>query len=615
MGLACLHVMGFTHPQAKKHGEWLGIAFQLTNILRDVKEDAQRGRIYLPADDLKAFKINPEEILELRWSRELHDLIECYSHRAEIYYLKAQPLFGMVLTDARPTLEIMSEIYSGILRSLREIRYDVFKHRAGLTLGEKLMVVARRRFGRNPEPPSGEEPTLPDLSPGKIAVIGGGAAGLAVAAALSEFGFEITVFEKKMRLGGKAAWISDPRSDQDLENPVHFWLTPHLSAARFFSMLGVRRFFERRSDWRVLGKKKVEILRPSGRLPFPFHWLPSLRRLGLGWRERWSIIQAMRRLTRYDREEEVRLDRITFLDWLRFHRQSENAIEQFWKPFLSIGIHDRINRLSTCQVAFFLRRVAASGPLEWYAPTGPAADIYDGGCRWFLESRHVQIRTDEGVSGISQSNGQWNVTAGDGSTHTFDDVVVTLSRDLFQHILQPKDYDVLTARIQFDQLGYTPLLLAQLEFRQPLFEDPYTLLNEPPFTWGIAWQTPLASGMEQASFLAMFTGHDSRPYISMQKQEFLDHRVRDIWEKVLGEGQAPVNVEFRYDVGRNFASEPGSFGHRPSQETSLPGLWLAADWTKTGWPAGLEGSIDSGFRCAEKILEKRGWNIRLVPEA
>ena len=614
VGLACLHVMGFTHAQAKKHGEWLGIAFQLTNILRDIKEDAGRGRIYLPADELQAFKINPNDILELRWSRELHDLVECYSYRAETYYLKAQPLFDMVLPDARPTLEIMSEIYGGILRRLREIHYDVFNHRAALTRRAKLMAVIRRRFAKRPAVPSGEA-AAPDLSPGKIAIVGGGAAGLAAAVVLSEFGYEISVFEKKKMLGGKAAWFSDARRDEDLENPTHFWLTPHASSARFFSMVGARRLFELRSGWRVLAKNKVGTLRPSERLPFPFHWLPSLRRLGLGWQECRSIMQAMFRLARYDREEEIRLDRLTFRDWLRFHKQSENSVERFWKPFLSIGIPDRISRLSTCQVAFFLQQVAVSGPLGWYAPTVPAGGIYDGVCRWFLHSRHVEIRTDEDVKSVFYGNDQWNVQTGDGTTHTFDEVVVTLSRELVGQILQPKDYAVLTARAQFDQLGYVPSLLAQLEFRQPLFEaSSYTLLNEAPFTWGIASPVAQAS-MTQAPFSVTLVGSDSRPYVFTENPQLLNNRLREIWENILGEGEAPVNTELWYGVDRNFASEPGSFAHRPSQETSLPGLWLAADWTKTGWPAGLEGSIDSGFRCAEKILEKRGWKIRLVPEA
>src|SRR5204863_9401925 len=119
VGLASLHVLGFTNPQATKHGEWLGVAFQLTNIIRDVKEDAERGRIYLPLSMLRKFKIPPADILDLQWSEELRDLLESFARRAEIYYLKALPLFGMVAPEARATLEIMADIYGGILKRLR----------------------------------------------------------------------------------------------------------------------------------------------------------------------------------------------------------------------------------------------------------------------------------------------------------------------------------------------------------------------------------------------------------------------------------------------------------------------------------------------------------------
>ena len=615
VGLACLHILGFTHPQAKKHGEWLGIAFQLTNILRDVKEDAQRGRIYLPAEDLRAFRVDPKEILELHWSEELRDLIESYSCRAEIYYLKARPLFDMVLPDARPTLEIMAEIYGGILRRLREIHFAVFHHRAGLTLWPKFLAVARRRFGVSRRLKTGEEETqTPDLTPGKIAIVGAGAAGLAAAAALSDFGFEVSIFEKKMKLGGKAAWFTDPRHQHDLENPLLLWLNIHKSTGRFFSTIGVRRFFERQSGWRVLVKKKVENLGPPTRFAFPYRWLAALRKLGLGWGERRAVLRAMRRLTRYDREEELRLDRITFLDWLRFQGQGERAIERFWKPFLGVIVPDRVNRLSTRQVAALFRKIAAGGPLEWHLPSVPPADIYDDACRWYLNSRHVTVRTQESVSGVFQSDGQWNVVTGDGTAHRFDEVVVTLPRHLFRDILTPKDYAVVTARTQFERLGYAPAILVRLEFRQPLFEDRYTLLNEPPFTWGVSSQVPRVSGVSRAPFSVTFAGNDSRPYVFTQNHDLLGGRVRDIWEEVLGQGVVPPGSEVWCDVHRDFASEPGSRGHRPAQETPLVGLWLAGDWTETDWPAGLEGSLESGFRCAEKILAKRGWNVSLAPD-
>lgn len=615
VGLACLHVFGFTHPQAKKHGEWLGVAFQLTNILRDVKEDAQRGRIYLPMEDLRAFKINPKEILELQWSEELQDLIESYSRRAEFYYLKARPLFELVLPEARPTLEIMAEIYGGILKRLREIHFEVFTHRAGLTLAEKLMAVARRRFARRRAPErTGEEAEPPDLSQRRVAVIGAGAAGLAAAMTLAEFGLEVSIFEKKMKLGGKAAWFTDPRHREDLENPLHLWLNIHQNTDRFYSMIGVRRFFEPRAAWRVLVKKKVENLGPPSNFAFPFHWMGALRRIGLGWKERRTVIQGMLRLSIHSAEEEERLDRITFLDWLRFNGQGERAIERFWKPFIGILIPDRINRLSTRQVAVLFRKLAAEGPLSWFEPTATAADIYDATCRWQLKSRHVKIRTHENISGIFQADGQWSVVTGDGAAHKFDDVVVTLPRHLFREVLTPKDFGVLTARTQFERLGYAPGILVRLEFHQPLFEDRFTLLNEPPFTWGVSAQVPRVSSVRRAPFTVAFAGNDSRPYVFTQNHDLLGGRVRDIWEEVLGEGSVPAETEYWHDIQRDFASEPGSLGHRPSQETPLPGLWLAGDWTQTEWPAGLEGSLESGFRCAEKILARSGWRVRLTPE-
>jgi phytoene synthase len=606
VGLACLHVLGFTDPQAKKHGEWLGIAFQLTNILRDVKEDAGRKRVYLPTEDLKAFKITVEDVLALKWSDGLRDLIESYSYRAETYYRMAKPVFDVVLPEARPTLEIMTDIYGGILRRLREINYDVLRQRAGLTARQKWKAVIRHRLESKP-PPEAEAARLPDLKPRKIAIIGGGAAGLAAASALAGFGHEISLFEKGLRLGGKAAYLTDPRRKGELENPLHIWVGGQTSAERFFGGIGARRFFERHTQWHVFFKKGLRDLKPSSRLPVPLRWLPVLRKLGLGWIECSKTLQAMWRLVNYTRQERENLDRVTFLDWLRFQKESDRVIDHFWKPFLGIGIPDRLSGLAAGRAAFYLKQVQEAEP-HWHRPKGQVVFVYNETCKIFLKSHGVKLHLHEPVSAVYFEN-DWRVVTKDGAQHHFDDVVVTLPHHELKTILSPKDYAILTARTQFERLACAPALVVKLEFRQPLFDEPYTLLNEAPFAWAISAQFPRASGVSRAPFPIIFFGHDARPYTFTQNNELLKNRVRDIWENVLGEGNLP-DTEIWCDIDRDFASEAGSSSHRPDQETSLPGLWLAGDWTNTGWPAGLEGSINSGYRCAEKILRKLGWNIR-----
>lgn len=147
VGLVCLRVFEFDDPKTEKHGEWLGIAFQLTNILRDVAEDASRGRIYLPLADLKAQGISEQEVLEGKWSPAMHELLKTFAARAEEYYLQAAPVTDLVSREARPTLRIMTDIYHGILVVIKKMDYQVFERRARVPTWKKLSIVARHQLG------------------------------------------------------------------------------------------------------------------------------------------------------------------------------------------------------------------------------------------------------------------------------------------------------------------------------------------------------------------------------------------------------------------------------------------------------------------------------------
>jgi 15-cis-phytoene synthase len=143
VGLVSLCVFEYKDKSTEQHGEWLGIAFQLTNILRDVSEDAQRDRIYIPREELKKFGIAEDQVLKNQWSAEMYDLLKFFGERAETYYQKAQPVIGQVSKDSRPTLAIMEEIYHGVLKEIQKKDYRVFDNRARVPTWKKLLIVAK----------------------------------------------------------------------------------------------------------------------------------------------------------------------------------------------------------------------------------------------------------------------------------------------------------------------------------------------------------------------------------------------------------------------------------------------------------------------------------------
>ncbi len=143
VGLVVLPVFGFKDDAVKVSGEACGIAFQLTNILRDVKEDAQLGRIYLPAEDRQRFGVSDADILDSNFTPGFVELMEFEVARAREFYVKAQPLLGLIDADSRSTLAVMIGIYGGILDKIEHTGYAVFDGRVRLSTGEKLWIVAK----------------------------------------------------------------------------------------------------------------------------------------------------------------------------------------------------------------------------------------------------------------------------------------------------------------------------------------------------------------------------------------------------------------------------------------------------------------------------------------
>jgi 15-cis-phytoene synthase len=148
VGLATIHIFGYESVAALALAEKCGIAFQLTNILRDIPEDAGLGRIYLPEEDLRRFELRTEDLLEARPGPRFRELMEFEWARANGYYEEAAPLLGMIRPASRPALWAMVAIYKGILHRIRRMGYDVYAARARLTAAEKAWIVLRAARSR-----------------------------------------------------------------------------------------------------------------------------------------------------------------------------------------------------------------------------------------------------------------------------------------------------------------------------------------------------------------------------------------------------------------------------------------------------------------------------------
>jgi len=141
VGLTVVHIYGFSNPRALELAEKCGIGFQLTNILRDIPEDAGMGRVYLPSEDLRPFGITREQLMD--GEEPPSELMAFEWERARGYYQEAAPLLGLVRPASRPALWAMMAIYYGILLRIKSQGFDVYRQRPRLTALQKTWIVIR----------------------------------------------------------------------------------------------------------------------------------------------------------------------------------------------------------------------------------------------------------------------------------------------------------------------------------------------------------------------------------------------------------------------------------------------------------------------------------------
>ena len=145
VGLVCIRIFGYKDERAERFAEETGIAFQLTNILRDVAEDAERNRVYLPLEDLKAHGVTLGSLLHRAKgatpTNEERALLREIAQRAERYYQSGQALMPLIEKESRPALWVLVRIYHALLIRIEAADYDVFSKRASVPTAEKLRIL------------------------------------------------------------------------------------------------------------------------------------------------------------------------------------------------------------------------------------------------------------------------------------------------------------------------------------------------------------------------------------------------------------------------------------------------------------------------------------------
>jgi squalene-associated FAD-dependent desaturase len=438
-----------------------------------------------------------------------------------------------------------------------------------------------------------------------VAIVGGGLAGLAAACALSESGFRVTLFERRPFLGGRASSYEHPATGEVVDNCQHVLFKLCTNLIAFYKQIGIEdriRWFDHMTFIEPGGRRSL--LRPSS-LPAPLQVAPSF----LGFKfltayDKLALTRALSALILGKPED----DGTSFQDWLRRHHQTPAAIERFWKPVLVSALSEDLDRISVPYAAQVVRESMKSREARLMGiPTVPLTNLYDG-ARNYIHAHGGEVRLRAGVQAIQAYAAGPRICGVDSEEH-FDCAVLAVPFDALARLL-PDLPESKTLREQLQKFETSPITGVHFWFDRQVTNLPHAVLLDRTIQWMFHKSLLLGdSSLNNASapsYLELVIS-SSKSLINKSRQEIIDLALAELREFFPGARDANlVKSTVIKELNATFSPLPGVDQYRPASETALPRIFLAGDWTATGWPATMEGAVRSGYIVAERITHSAG---------
>jgi len=455
---------------------------------------------------------------------------------------------------------------------------------------------------------------------GTVAIVGGGLAGLAAAGALADAGYVVELFERRPFLGGRASSYELPGTGEVVDNCQHVLLGCCTNLIDFYRRLGV----EQQIRWYdeitfIVPGGKSSTLRP-GALPAPLHSAPSfLASQVLAWSDKLAIARAMLALTPVLPGDHGG----DFLAWLKRHGQTARAIDRFWGPVLVSALNEELDRVSVAYAALVFResflKSAKAGRMG--VPTVPLSELYGTAAR-YVEAHGGNVHLRASVESIEADAGSVRLCVG-GEEVRADYAILATPFNGVEKLL-PQGDELAPLRESARHLDSSPITGIHLWFDREITPLEHAVLLERTIQWmfhkskilhpnrskiGTSWEPEIPASRKDSaqsgSYLELVVS-SSKTLVDKPRQEIIDFALRELMEFFPSVRDARLTkATVVKEVHATFSPAPGSDAFRPSHVTPLPRLFLAGDWTATGWPATMEGAVRSGYQAAEALSGRK----------
>ncbi len=444
-----------------------------------------------------------------------------------------------------------------------------------------------------------------------VTVIGAGVAGLSAACALAEAGLRVRLVERRGYLGGRASSYLHPGVGEVIDNCQHVLFGCCTNLLGFYRRIGV-------AD-KIYWTSDMTMIEPGGRrsrlgpfrlgpvqLPSPLHSAPSfLSAKAFNLQDKIVLGRAMRAMMR----PEAMVDTGESLgEWLRQHKQTEGAMNRFWRLVIASALNAEIDSIAVPYAAKVIRELflnsAEAGSMGMSRV--PLSELY-AGVTPFLSERggSVDLRTQVEGAEWDEEVGEWSITTGTGEFLS-DYLILALpfeaTQKLSQHLPPAEGAEALARQIGRHQ--HWPLCSVHLWFDREITDLEHAVLLDREIHW-MYNQSRLQTG--RGGHYIELVVSASRSFAKLSREQAVALALKELAEFFPRVNDAKLEkFAFVKEVRATFGVPPGIDSARPSAISPWPNLFLAGDWTATGWPSTMESAARSGHLAAEAVCASLG---------
>ncbi len=429
----------------------------------------------------------------------------------------------------------------------------------------------------------------------KVLIAGGGLAGLSAAAALGGAGFEVDLFEARPFLGGRATSFPLPAADGDapevIDNCQHILLRCCVNLLDFYERMGVRdriKFY--REFYFLEPGGRLSVMR-RGKLPAPFHFTESFLKMHfLDRHDKVKIARAFLALKR-ERTRRKDLDKISMLDWLLQKRQTPHAIDRFWRQILVSAVNEDLDRMAAIHgfQVFWLGFLSRSDAYEMGVPNVPLGTLYSADAWKRIGNVHIHFRKP--VERIEENG--FTIA---GERYTADHYISALPFERMESV-----------GLSAPKFEHSPITGVHLWFDREITNLPHATLLDRTMQWMF--------NKDSGRYLQLVVSA-SRDLTSLSRNEIVEIAIGDLrlyFPRV--KDATLVKSHVIKEQRATFSAAPETEALRPTSRSGPTNVVLAGDWTRSGWPATMEGAVRSGYLAAEEVAQAARKPARfLIPD-